>query len=183
MPNPQSSQQSRPNSTDALQQTQRFLAWSAYQEALKEIDQKASQQFQTTVSSLRTALWIRLGTHILQVVVVSIALFVGLFQVESSTSVNYVGIGTMVASFLLLTLLLFRNPIPSINRILVDLTRVQIILQGYVRQMHQIDAVFKQAFLEKEVDIGNVSRSLAHVQKVVDGNLESLLQFLEEMSF
>lgn len=173
----------RSNEGELLQQTQRLLAWSAYQESLKDVDQKAQQQFQLTVASLRTALWIRVGIYILQLGVVSAALFVGLFQVVQSQSENYLGLGISLASFLLLAILLFRNPIKAMNRILVDFARVQIILQGYARQVNQVDITFKQAFLEKKVDIMTVTKSLAQVQKVMDGNVESLLQFLEELQF
>src|SRR5689334_17039291 len=48
---------SAPDPKEALEQTQRLLAWSAYQESLKEVDQKALRQFQLTVTSLRTASW------------------------------------------------------------------------------------------------------------------------------
>jgi hypothetical protein len=81
-----------------------------------------------------------------------------------------------------LAILLFRNPILTMNRILVDLARIQIILQGYTRQVNQVDATFKQAFLEKKVEIRTVGRSLEQIQKVIDGNIESLLQFMEEMN-
>lgn len=168
-------------SNEALEQTQRLLTWSAYQESLREVDQQALQQFRLTVSSLRTALWIRVGIYVLQLVVVSAALIIGLLKIQPSPSENIPGLIISFVSFLLLAILLFRSPIASMNRNLVDLARIQIILQGYTRQINQVDAVFKQAFLEKEVAIKTVVDSLAQVQKVIDGNVESLLQFLEEM--
>jgi len=173
----------RSNDSELLQQTQRLLAWSAYQESLKDVDQKALQQFQLTITSLRAALWIRVGIYIMQFIVVSATLFIGLFQVARSPSENFLGLGISLVSFVLLAVLLFRNPIKAMNRILVDFARVQIILQGYARQINQVDITFKQAFLEKKVDIKTVVKSLAQVQKVMDGNVESLLQFLEELQF
>lgn len=181
MNNEATSQQSSTTSNEALEQTQRLLAWSAYQESIREVDQKALQQFQLTVSSLRTALWVRVGIYLLQLLVVSFALLLGLLQIQQFPSERILGLVISSVSFLLLAILLFRNPVPSMNRNLVDLARLQIILQGYTRQINQVDAVFKQAFLERRVATESVVHSLAQVQKVIDGNIESLLQFLEEM--
>lgn len=180
MPSKTTSRRSPSKESEMLQQTQLLLAWSAYQESLREVDQKALQQFQMTVNSLRMALWIRVSLYILQFVVATVVLFIALFQVNAAPSGNYTGLGILAVSFVLLIILLFRNPIQSMNGMLVDLARVQIILQGYTRQINQIDATFKQAFLEKKVELKTVSKSLAEVQKVIDGNIESLLQFMEE---
>jgi hypothetical protein len=172
-----------PEDNEMLQQTQRLLTWTAYQESLKEVDQKVLQQFQLTISSLRASLWIRVGIYSLQFIIFSIALFIGLFQVKKSPAENTLGVIISLVSLLFLVILLFRNPVLSMNRNLVDLARVQIILQGYTRQINQVDATFKQALLEKKVEIKTVSKSLEQIQKVIDGNIESLLQFMEEMRF
>lgn len=145
------------------------------------MDQKALQQFQLTVSNLRSALWVRVAIYLVQLLVLSIALILGLLQVRHFPSDKFLGLAISAVSFLLLAILLFRNPVPAVHRNLVDLARLQIILQGYTRQINQVDAVFKQAFLERRVETETVVHSLAQVQKVIDGNLENLLQFLEEM--
>lgn len=170
-----------PESNEPLQQTQRILAWSAYQEALKVVDREVLQQFQATISSLRMSLWIKVGTYVLQLVIVSAVLFFGITQVLQSSTEKYLGWLISLVGLFLLAILVFRNPVQSIQHFLVDLARVQIIMQGCNRQLNQIDAVFKQAFLDKKVDMRTVEKYLAQVQKVVDGNLESLLQFMEEM--
>jgi hypothetical protein len=87
-----------------------------------------------------------------------------------------------LASLALLGLLIYRNPLQSINRTFIDLARVQIILQGYHRQVNQIDATFKQALLENQIDQETQAKFLAQIQHIIDANVESLLQFIEEMS-
>lgn len=167
---------------ETLRYTQRLLAWSAYQESLRDTDQKILQQFQATISSLRVALWIKALTYILQIVIVGAAFFISNRQVmQSNVGLNWPGLISLV-SLGLFGFLLYRNPVQSINRTLVDLARVQVILQGYQRQINQVDAAFKQALLENELDPENFGKSLDQIQRVIDANVESLLQFLEEMS-
>jgi hypothetical protein len=181
MHNPQNSSQNLTASQEMLQQTQRLLAWSAYEESLREVDQKAVHQFELTVTSLRMALWMTVGIYATQFIVVSVSLFIGLNYAIHSGTGDWVGIAISVISFMLLLILLFRSPIHSINRVVVDLARVQIILQGYTRQINQVDATFKQAFLEKKVEIKNLTTYLGQIQQIIDGNVESLLQFLQGM--
>lgn len=170
------------NHNEVLQQTQRLLTWSAYQESIKEVDREVLQQFHVTISSLRSALWVKVGIYLLQFVVVTIVLFFGLSQtLQTKSSEPWTWLISLV-SLVLFAILLLRNPIQSINHTLVDLARVQIILQGYTRQINQVDAIFKQAFLEKNVGVKTVGKSLEQIQRVIDGNVESLLQFLDEMS-
>ena len=167
---------------EVLQQTQRLLTWSAYQESIKEVDREVLAQFHLTISSLRRALWIKVGIYLLQFAVVSLILFFGLFQtLQTKPSDPWAWIVSLVG-LVLLVILLVRNPLHAINHTLVDLARVQIILQGYTRQINQVDAIFKQAFLEKTIGVKTVGKSLEQIQRVIDGNVESLLQFLEEMS-
>lgn len=40
---------------EVLQQTQRLLTWSAYQESLKDVDREVLEQFHQTISSLLKA--------------------------------------------------------------------------------------------------------------------------------
>lgn len=167
---------------EMLRYTQRLLAWSVYQDSLRDTDQKILGQFQSTIASLRAALWVKAGTYILQILVVGAAFFMGSQQAMLASSTNNWPGLLALASLALFGLLLYRNPIQSINRTLVDLARVQVILQGYQRQINQVDAIFKQSLLENKLDVENLDKFLNQIQHVIDANVESLLQFLEEMS-
>jgi len=172
---------SLPEPNEALQQTQRLLAWSAYQESLREVDREVLQQFQKTIGSLRAALWLKAGIYLIQFAVVALALFWSLREaVQTGSTQPWVWLVTL-GSLLLLGVLLFRNPVESLNRILVDLARIQIVLQGYSRQVNQVDAAFKQALLENRVDLKYLNQAIEHIQKVIDNNIESLLQFMEDL--
>ena len=165
----------------ALQQTQRMLAWSAYEESLKEIDRKILEQFQQTITNLRKALWVNVCTYLAQFLILSLVLFYGLNRALQGTQAEIWPWVVALGSLVLLGVLLFRNPIRVINRSLVDLTRIQIILQGYNHQLHQVDATFKLALLTNTIDMAKVGKSLEHIQTIMDGNIESLIQFLDEM--
>jgi len=173
---------SHSKTNEILQQTQRLLAWRDYQDSLKNVDQEVLKQLQITTSHLRVSLWTKVITYIFQFTVISIALFFSLRESLKTSQVNSETWVISLISLVLLGILLFRNPIHSINQTHVDLVRVQIVLQGYARQINQVDAIFKQALLENNMDIRNVSKSLDHLQRVIDGNVESLLQILDEES-
>ena len=163
---------------EMLKYTQRLLAWSTYQDSLRDSDQEILRQFQATHASLRASLWARLFIYFVQIGVVTATFYVSASQ--SGGMFNWPGAVSLV-SLLLLGILIYRNPLKAINRTLVDLTRVNIILQGYQRQINQVDATFKQEFLENRFDEETLKRSLEQIQHIIDRNVESLMQFLEEM--
>jgi hypothetical protein len=173
------SQPSSRQSDQVLQQTQRLIAWSAYEASLKYVDQEILNQYRLTINHLRTSLWVQSGTYIVQLLVTSSVLLYSLGENLQASEVDPLIWTISLASLTLLGILIFRNPIRSLNRTMVDLTRIQIILQGYIRQINQVDAIFKQAFLEDKMDVKNVSKSLDHIQRLIDANVESLLQFLD----
>lgn len=169
------------NASLALQQTQRLLVWNAYHESLKEADRKILGQFQETSANLRTSLWVNVGIYIVQFLVVSLVLFYGLRQSMQSLSGDMRPWLVVLISLVLLGILLFRNPIRSIDRTSVNMARIQIILQGYNRQLQQIDAIFKQELLTQPTEMVKTDKSLERIQATIDGNVESLIQLMEEM--
>ena len=171
-----------PNNFDeTLKQTQRMLAWSSYQDSLKDVDQQVLEQFQATITSLRTAIWVRSGIYLIQFLTVSLILFWSLQLASQIGQSKEWILGIAFGSLIIIGILLFRNPLPSINQILVDMARIQIILQAYLRQVNQVDATFKLALLEGMVDARSLGKSLKQIQIIIDNNVETLLQFLEEM--
>ena len=172
-----------PNQSDeVLQQTQRILSWSAYQESLRDVDQKVLDQFQATITSLRRTIWVRSGIYLIQFLVIALILIWSLQQAMTIDQSERWWIWSIaIGSLLMLAILLFRNPLPSISHHLVDLARIQIILQGYSRQINQVDASFKQMLLEDKIEARGLEKSIRQIQIIIDGNVESLLQFLEEM--
>ena len=175
-------QESVSGQDEMLRYTQQMLAWSAYQESLRESDRKILEQVQASIGSLRAGVWIRAVIHILQIFVVGGALIVATQQAMFGN--NNVNLFSLLAlgSLVLFGILLYRNPLHSINRTLIDLARVQVILQGYQRQINQVDAFFKQALLEDDINQETLTKSLDQIQRIIDINVESLLQFIEEMS-
>jgi hypothetical protein len=166
---------------EVLKQTQRILAWSTYQESLKDVDQKVLEQFQATITGLRTALWVRSAIYLIQFLIMALILFLSSLRATQVGQNAELLWGIAFGSLILLAILLYRNPLPSMNHIIVDLARIQIILQGYIRQVNQVDVSFKQAILEDKIDLKSLEKSLKQIQVIIDNNIESLLQFLEEM--
>ena len=172
----------KPRHEKMLRYTQRMLAWNAYQESLRESDRVIIAQVQASIHSLRTGLWVRAGTYVLQLGILGGAFFVSSqHALVTTANINFSSLIALI-SLVLLGLLLYRNPLQTINRTLIELARVQVILQGYQRQVNQIDAVFKQSLLENEIDQETLTHSLEQIQRIIDANVESLLQFIEEMS-
>jgi hypothetical protein len=169
------------DSNESLLQTQRMLAWSAYQESLKEFDNLILGQFHQTIRNLRRALWVNIVTYLAQFLILSIILFYALIRALLTASGEVWPWAIAIFSLSLLGVLLFRNPIRAVNRSLIDLTRIQIILQGYNHQLYQVDATFKLALLSETMDLGKLNKYLGNIQIVMDGNIESLIQFLDEM--
>lgn len=168
------------NTDNTIRRIQQLLAWNTYQTSLNKLDSETFQEFQQTIKDLHDVLWIQVIIFGLEFIVITGVLIWGLGQITQNTS-NYLwgGCITLISLFLL-GLMFYRNPVKETKRVVLAITRIQIILQGYARQLHQGDAIFKQTLSADTIDPKALKKSLKQIQASIDDNLENLIQSFDD---
>jgi HEAT repeat protein len=129
---------------------QRNKAVDAYAAILSDTDRRIMEQFNILMDEARVAFKTNLWLHriifgigaLLLIASLTVALINGL-----STLQGWIGVGGSAGSLATLLLLFYRNPVQNIDQSVSQLVKVDVIFLGYIRQINQIDATFKQLFL------------------------------------
>jgi len=131
-------------------QRQREEALKAYSDILKSADDQIMAQFEGLVKQARSAfsmtMWMHATIFGLGVVVLGMSLYVAMAQGFESFE-RFVGIGAATGSLTMLMTLFYRDPLKHIRESVSNLLKVNVVFIGYMRQINQIDASFKQLFL------------------------------------
>jgi hypothetical protein len=86
-----------------------------------------------------------------------------------------IGVGGATGSLATLLLLFYRSPLHQINQSVTNLTKVNVIFLGYMRQINQIDATFKQLFLASGAfNIPQMKETVAEIEVSVRKTLEKV---------
>jgi HEAT repeat protein len=131
-------------------QRQREEALKAYSDILKSADDQIMTQFERLIKQARLAfsmtMWMHGVIFGLGVIVLSLSLYVAMAQ-GFETFERFIGIGTAAGSLTMLLALFYRDPLKNIHQSVSNLLKVNVVFTGYMRQINQIDASFKQLFL------------------------------------
>jgi hypothetical protein len=161
---------------------QGILAWTTYQETLRKLDKNLMSQFEKTMSSLRFTFLVNTIVYVLFFVFLVCAFIYGSEPALNNSEQSIFGGVIAIVCLVLLGIMIFRNPVREFAKITRDLAKIQIILQGYNRQLNQVDAAFKQAVLSGDLNVTILSRSVEHLQQIIDNNVESLTSSLEDIN-
>jgi HEAT repeat protein len=131
-------------------QAQRTKALDKYTELLGTADTQVMAQFERLMKQAQRGFLMSMWMHGIifgiGVVVLIVSLYVAISQ-GFETFERYVGIGAAVGSLGTLLLLFYKDPLKNIRNSVTGLVKVNVVFLGYVRQINQIDATFKQLFL------------------------------------
>jgi HEAT repeat protein len=131
-------------------QAERTEALKRYTELLGDADEQIMSQFNTLMRKAHQAFSMSMWMHGLIFAIGIGALMASLTVALSAgfdTFERFVGVGTAAGSLLTLLWLFYRDPLKNIRKSVLDLVEVNVVFLGYVRQINQIDATFKQMFL------------------------------------
>ena len=159
-------------------QAQRTQALETYTELLASADERVVEQFnQLMVQAQRgflMSMWMHGVIFGVGVVVLAVSLYVALSE-GFDTFERYVGIGGAIGSLGTLLLLFYKDPLKNIRHSVTSLVKVNVVFMGYVRQINQIDATFKQLFL------ASTGFGIDQMQQTVEQIRESVRKTMEEV--
>lgn len=163
-------------------QRQREEALKAYSDILKSADDQIMAQFEGLVKQARAAfsmtMWMHATIFGLGVVVLCISLYVAMAQ-GSATFERFVGIGAATGSLSMLLTLFYRDPLKNIRDSVSNLLKVNVVFIGYMRQINQIDASFKQLFLSAGgFGTAEMQLTVEQIQDAVKETMEGVRAYL-----
>jgi len=163
-------------------QAQRTKALDKYTELLGTADAQVMEQFNRLMGQAQRGFSMSMSMHgvifAIGVVVLAISLYVALSQ-GFQTFERYVGVGTAVGSLGTLLLLFYKDPLKNIRASVTSLVKVNVVFLGYVRQINQIDATFKQLFLASAgFGIDEMKQTVEQIQDSVRKTMEEVKSYL-----
>ncbi len=159
-------------------QAQRSKAVDVYTQLLDDADKQIMTQFNTlmgkTMGAFTLSMWMHGVIFGLGVVVLLASLYVA-FNSGFETFERWVGVGAAAGSLGTLLLLFYKDPLANIRDSVTNLVKVNVVFLGYVRQINQIDATFKQLFL------GAAGFGVEQMKLTVEQIQDSVRQTMDEV--
>jgi HEAT repeat protein len=155
-----------------------------YTEILNDADEKIMAQFNLLMRQARWAFWISMGMHSL-VFLVGISIFAialgGMLVDGTEDSLIYVrgflGIAGGTAGVILG--IFYKSPVRNIGESVTRLVKVNVAFLGYMRQINQIDATFKQLFLDMSgFNLVEMKETVKQIHIVVNQSLSNIQNYL-----
>ena len=163
-------------------QAQRTKALDTYTELLGDADKQVMEQFNRLMEQAQRgflmSMWMHGTIFGIGVIVLGVSLYVALSQ-GFETFERYVGIGAAVGSLGTLLLLFYKDPLKNIRDSVTSLVKVNVVFLGYVRQINQIDATFKQLFLASAgFGVPEMKQTVEQIQDSVRKTMEEVKAYL-----
>jgi hypothetical protein len=165
-------------------QAQRAKAMETYTRLLGDADEKIMDQFRALMSQARRAfqvsMWMHGSIFFLGAVVLAVSLWMLVGQ-GSEVFERFIGAGGAVGSLGTLLLLFYKDPVKNISHSVTNLVKVNVVFSGYVRQINQIDATFKQLFLAAAgFGLSEMKETVELIQTSVKETMEEVKAYLSE---
>lgn len=155
-----------------------------YTEILNDADEKIMAQFDLLMRQARWAFWISMAMHCL-VFLIGISIFAITLGGMQNGSENdptafmrgFIGVAGGTAGVILG--LFYKSPVNNIGESVTRLVKVNVAFLGYMRQINQIDATFKQLFLDmSSFSLTEMKETVKQIRVVVDQSLLNIQNYL-----
>jgi HEAT repeat protein len=159
-------------------QAQRTKAMDTYTEILDDADSQIMMQYNRIIERARHAFSLSLVMHavifgvglIILILSLNVALSEGYEVLE-----RYIGLGAAGGSLATLLAMFYKDPLKNIRESVTSLIKVNVIFLGFVRQINQIDATFKQLFLEPQgLQIDKMTKTVKQIQETVNQTMNEI---------
>jgi HEAT repeat protein len=165
-------------------QNQRKEVLDTYSGLLSEADNLAMARFDRLMGSAQRAFSVSMAMHATVFVFGLVLMIAGLIvalQEGADRFERFVGIGAAGSSLATILWLFYRQPIQNIRRSVTGLVKVNVVFQGFVRQINQVDATFKRRFLDPaSFGADEMTKTVDRIQQTVAETLNEIERHLPE---
>ncbi len=149
-----------------------------YVNRIDETDSKVIGFIQQVMKETTRAFRTTVALYVISYLVAVLALVTGLVLIPFQSPTNYfllLSIVCIIGGVIGIIYLQNRNPVKSIRYMIDNLVKLNVIFAGYIRQIHQVDAVFEDMFAEgKEIEPAVAEQMLSHLQDAMAETLNSI---------
>jgi hypothetical protein len=169
--------------TEALRtlQAQRAQMLDKYTTLLHEADQQIMGQFNSLMRNARFAFRVSMTMHIITFSMGVLLILTSIYLSYNNGQLPQILAPGIGGGLVTLLTLFYKDPIRYIGQAVNRLVKVNIVFLGYVRQINQIDATFKQMFISS-TDFGTaqMDKTVAKIQEAVQQTLDEVKTYLIE---
>jgi len=162
---------------------QRRQAIDQYTDILNDADERIMTQYNALMCQAHWAFGISMVMHIV-IFLLGIGILVMTIYLNSGTPSDALAylqgfLGTTSGLAATYLGLFYRDPIDNIGNSVTRLVKVNVAFLGYMRQINQIDATFKQLFLDTSgFTLEEMKETVNQINKVVDQSLNKIQTYL-----
>lgn len=148
-----------------------------YTKILNTTDQEVSGHFNSLMGRAHEAFSLQMMMHKVIFVLGILVLLLGLYTSLSEGSIGirlYMGLFATGGGGLTVIRLFYRGPLKDIKKNMEDLLEITVLFLGYVRQLNQIDASFKQVFLRDDFTLLLMKETVTQLQDTVTKTMDAI---------
>lgn len=166
-------------------QAQRAQMLKTYTSMLEKADERIMSQFETMMKQARLAFKLSLIMHSTIFVVGVIIMLAGLVVAVNTGDLKqiklWVGLGGSAVGLGAVANMFYRDPFKNIGHSVNNLVKINVVFLGYVRQINQIDATFKQVFFSAvNFSVEQMKETVGEIEDAVGNTLERVKIHLPE---
>lgn len=156
-----------------------------YASSVDEADSKVTDFIQQVIKETTRAFRTMVALYVVSYLAAVLALVSGLFLIPFQSQTNnflLLAIVCIIGGVIGIIYMQNRNPVRSVRYMIDNLVKLNIIFAGYIRQIHQVDAVFEDMFASgKEIEPAAAEQMLSHLQDAMAEAMSAISQFSSDM--
>lgn len=166
-------------------QTARERTLDSYANRLEEADKQVTEFIQQVIKETTRAFRTIVTLYVVSYLVAVLTLVSGLFLIPFQSQTNnflLLAIVCIIGGVIGIIYLQNHNPVKSVRYMVDSLVKLNIIFAGYIRQIHQVDAVFGDMFARgKEIEPAATEQMLSHLQDAMAEAMSAISQVSSDM--
>jgi hypothetical protein len=173
----------------------RMSTLDSYSQQLADVDRQVTRLVQRTVSQTTVSYWVTFVLYVMSFVIaiglVGFGLYFTFLQKQNNmideASLNAVdfsiaGILCIAGGLITILVILNRNPLKNMRYLMSNMIKLNVVFSGYIRQIHQVDLVFKNLFVNKgDIATDELEEMFGYLQDAVDEAMSAISQTLNEI--
>lgn len=163
---------------------ERQRSMERYEMFIQEIDLEVTRHFQQLASDIHSSFKITQIVFAIFVAFLAFLLIAGLFVsvfISDKEFQRYVGLAVASLSAVFIVALFYKNPLRSVRKSIVDFGKNNIMFVGYIRQLRQIDLIFRQIFMHADTfGMQDVGSTIQQVRKATEETMVAMSDMLDE---
>lgn len=171
------------DTTDKKEQVENLR--KLHEKNVQDANNRAINLFQHFLSQSRWTYGITLSFYILSFVIAMIILGISIYLailMNATTFMHIFSIGSFIIGIAIIGIILISNPIKHFRRYQIDLIKINVIFNGYMRQIYQIDSEFqKTIILCGPSNLKEIIALSKPVQGVVEQTVDALSTGLDQI--